>query len=558
MPGAALALILGIVVFSLVYHFYAKWVDRRVISADPERSTPARTYMDGVEFFPTNKNVLFGFQFKGIVGLAPVVGPIVAIMWGWLPALLWIIFGVTFIGWVQDYMSTMVSVRSDGKSFGPLSYSLIGSRTRKLLLLFMVFYLFLLCAAFAAVGANLLKANVLAVAPVAVLLLVAVLFGHMVYKMKMSPVTATAIALGLIIIGLFVGSNVPVSIANVDVWVVLVLLVSIIAATTPIWRFTQPILYLFFYVVYFSLILLVLALVFGNPTYVRPAFAGFVAPNGWPLWPLLFVVIACGAISGWHSLVSSSSTAKQIDKETDVLPICGGSMMSEGILGLVALSIVAVLTLDEATALGGPAAIFSKSGASLLGGSAVAQSLVGTMFVGLALGVLVLAIRIARITLSELAGDAIPALKNIYVSAIVFSVVVFILASPSIGALWLYIWVLFGGANQLMAGLALWIAALWLLNEKKPWIISGIPGVFMIVTTIAALVFASYGVLTKGLGFLATGETVKAGGNIIAGVIGATLVIAALIMCVDIYNAFGRIKAKPAPKVTAADGGEEE
>ncbi len=290
---------------------------------------------------------------------------------------------------------------------------------------------------------------------------------------------------------------------------------------------------------------------------MRPAFEGFVAPNGWPLWPLLFVTIACGAISGWHSLVSSSGTAKQIDRETDVLPICGGSMMSEGILSLVALSIVAVLTLDEASALGGPAAIFSKSGASLLGGSQLAQALVGAMFVGLALGVLVLAVRVARVTLTELAGDAISPLKNMYVSAIVFSIVVFILASPSIGALWLYIWVLFGGSNQLMAGLALWIAALWLLNEKKPWIISGIPGIFMIVTTISALIFASYGVFKAGTGFLAAGEAVKAGGNIIAGVIGAVLVIAALIMCVDIYNAFGRLKVKPVP-VTATDGGEEE
>ncbi len=555
--GPALVLIAGIVIFFLVYYVYARWVDRKIISADPERSTPARTYMDGVEFFPTNKNVLFGFQFKGIVGLAPVVGPIVAIMWGWLPALLWIIFGVTLIGWVQDYMSTMVTVRSEGKTFGPLSYSLIGSRTRKLLLLFMVFYLFLLCAAFAALSGRLLTANVQAVAPVVVVLLVAVLFGHMVYKMKMNPVTATTIGLVLIVIGLFVGSYVPISIANVDFWIVLVLIVSIIAAITPIWRFTQPTLYMFFYLVYGSLILLVLALVFRNPTYVRPAFEGFVAPNGWPLWPLLFVTIACGAISGWHSLVSSSGTAKQIDRETDVLPICGGSMMSEGILSLVALSIVAVLTLDEASALGGPAAIFSKSGASLLGGSQLAQALVGAMFVGLALGVLVLAVRVARVTLTELAGDAISPLKNMYVSAIVFSIVVFILASPSIGALWLYIWVLFGGSNQLMAGLALWIAALWLLNEKKPWIISGIPGIFMIVTTISALIFASYGVFKAGTGFLAAGEAVKAGGNIIAGVIGAVLVIAALIMCVDIYNAFGRLKVKPVP-VTATDGGEEE
>jgi carbon starvation protein len=558
MASAALVLVSGIILFFIVYHLYAKWFDQKIIQVDPEKSTPARTYLDGVEFFPTNKNILFGFQFKGIAGLSPVVGPIVAIMWGWLPALLWILLGNIFIGWVHDYMSTMVSVRNEGQSFGPLSYRLISSRTRKLLMLFMVFYLILLAAAFTALGAGLLKANVLVGVPTIFVLAAALLVGHMIYKMKMNPVNATVIGLVLIAVGLYIGSNVPVSIADINIWIIFILAVCIIAATTPIYSLTQPALYMFFYVVYFTLVALVLALIVKNPAYVRPAYTGFiVGPENFPLWPMMFVTIACGSISGWHSLVSSSATAKQIEKETDVRPVSVGAMFSEGLLALLALSIVAILTAKEATALGAPAAIFSKSGASILGGSALAQALVGLMFIGLTLGLMLLAMRIARLALSELAGDAIPPLKNRYISAIAFSIIVFLLASPSVGATWIYIWVLFGGSNQLMAGLALWIATLWLVETKKPWIITGIPGVFMIVTTIAALIFASYGVLTKGMDFLAKGEAVKAGGNLIAGVIGATLVIAALIMCVDIYNAYGRLKVKPAPRVAAADGGRE-
>ncbi|MDI6654624.1 MAG: 2-dehydropantoate 2-reductase, partial [Candidatus Hydrothermarchaeota archaeon] len=429
--GASVALVLvsGIILFFIVYHLYAKWFDQKIIQVDPEKSTPARTYLDGVEFFPTNKNILFGFQFKGIAGLSPVVGPIVAIMWGWLPALLWILLGNIFIGWVQDYMSAMVSVRNEGQSFGPLSYRLISSRTRKLLMLFMVFYLILLAAAFVALGAGLLKANVLAGVPTMFVLAAAVLVGHMIYKMKMNPVNATVIGLVLVAVGLYIGSNVPVSIADINIWIIFILAVSIIAATTPIYRFTQPALYMFFYVVYFTLVALVLALIFKNPAYVRPAYAGFiVGPENFPLWPMMFVTIACGSISGWHSLVSSSATAKQIEKETDVRPVCCGAMFSEGLLALLALSIVAILTAKEATALGGAAAIFSKSGASILGGSALVQALVGLMFIGLTLGLMLLAMRIARLALSELAGDAIPPLKNRYISAIAFSIIVFLLA----------------------------------------------------------------------------------------------------------------------------------
>lgn len=557
MASAGVVLILGLIVYFIVYNFYAKQVDKKLIQSDPSRATPAVTYMDGVEYFPTNKFVLFGFQFKSVAGLSPVVGPITAIMWGWLPGLLWILIGNTFIGWVQDYFSAMVSVRSEGQSFGPITHRLIGPRTRKVLLLFISFYLILVTTAFANLGAGAMKANIYSVVPTAGVLIGGLIVGYMIYKMKLSPMIATAVGLAVIVLTVFLGSANSISIENLDVWLLILFAICLVAANTPIWSFTQPVIYLFFYVVYFGLIALIVSMIFSNPEYVRPAYTTFwagAAGAELPLWPLMFVTIACGSISGWHSLVSSSSTSKQIENERDVLPVTAGSMLSEGMLAILAVSIVAVLSTEETKGLGAPA-IFSLGASKILGAGTVAKAYVGLIFIALTLAVMMLSLRIARMTLSELAGEYVPAVKNKYVSSLLFLAVCFVLASPSFGATWIYIWTLFGGSNQLMAGLALMIATLWLIDTKKPYLISGIPGIFMLVTTISALIFSSYRVFMAGSSFLAKGEMVKATGNILAGVIGSVLVLAALVMLVDIWKAYTRMTVKYAAPA-AADGGE--
>ncbi len=537
--NAAMILIAGIIIFFLVYYLRVKKIDSEVMKCDPLRATPAKVYMDGVEYFPTNKFVLFGFQFKSIAGLSPVVGAITAaLLWGWLPALIWILVGNIFIGWVQDYFSCMASMRNEGKSFGPLSYELIGPRTRNILMIFLVFYLILIMAAFASLAAGMLKASVTSIIPTATVLLAGVLVGLMIYKMKMNPFVGTAAGIVLILAGIYAGSSIPVTIGNVDVWLVALLLLCFIAALTPIWSFTQPTIYMFFYVVFFGLIALIASLIFGHPDFVRPDytdfFAGLTGQAAMPMWPLLFVTIACGSVSGWHSLVSSSATSKQIENEKDVAPVTAGSMLAEGALALLALSIVAMLPAVDTKGLAA-AAIFTKGAGSLLGGSPAAMAYVGLIFIALALAVMMLVVRLGRLTINEIGGDKIPLLGNKYISAILFLAVTFVLASPTFGGTWLYIWVLFGGSNQLMAGLALMIITLWLLETKKGWMISGVPGVFMIITTIAALGYASYQSLTK---------TPAAPGNIVAGLIGVILIVAALIMCYDIFGAFRKRKSK--------------
>ncbi len=543
MVNAAIILIGGIVIYFLIYYFRVKRVDRNTMKCDPSRATPANVYMDGVEYFPTNKFVLFGFQFKSIAGLSPVVGAITAaVLWGWLPALIWILVGNIFIGWVQDYFSCMISIRNEGKSFGPLSYELIGPRTRNILMIFLVFYLILIMAAFASLAAGMLKSSVNSIVPMAAVLLAGVIVGLMIYKMKLNPFVGTAAGIVLIAAGIFSGASLPVSVPDVNIWLVVLLLLCLVAALTPIWKFTQPTIYMFFYVVFFGLVALVISLITGHPDYIRPDytnfFAGLTGAAAKPLWPLLFVTIACGSVSGWHSLVSSSATSKQIENERDVAPVTGGSMLAEGALALLALSIVATLSVADTKGLAADA-IFTKGAASLLGGSPTAAAYVGLIFIALAMAVMMLVVRLGRLAISEVGGEKVPLLQNKYIASILFLAVTFILASPTFGGTWFYIWVLFGGSNQLMAGLALMIITLWLLDTKKGWMISGIPGIFMIVTTIAALGYASYQSLNSGL----TSSPMTAG-NIVAGLIGVILIIAALIMCLDIYRAFQkRIKA---------------
>jgi len=566
--NAAVILVAGIVIYFLVYHFRIKRIDRDVMKCDPSRATPASVYMDGVEYIPTNKFVLFGFQFKSIAGLAPVVGAITAALWwGWLPALAWILLGNIFIGWVQDYFSCMLSVRSEGKSFGPLAYELIGPRTRSILMIFLVFYLILIMAAFSSLAAGMLRASGSSIIPTAAVLISGVIVGLMIYRLKINPVVGTAAGIAMIVGGIYAGASFPIRIIDIynqyfaaitdpavasvletNIFLLILLLLCLVAALTPIWSFTQPTIYMFFYVVFFGLLALVAALIIGYPEFQRAAYVDFapvvkfspiVKEAVMPLWPFLFVTIACGSISGWHSLVSSSATSKQIENERDVAPITAGSMLAEGALALVALSIVAILasTTGSDGKLLSVNDIFKNGASSLLGGSAAVKAYVGLIFIALALAVMMLVVRLGRLTINEIGGERISLLQNRYVASLLFVAVTFVLASPTFGGTFQYIWILFGGSNQLMAGLALMIITIWLVDNKKGWAISGIPGLFMIATTISALGYISYLSLLNGF----TSNPVTPG-NIVAGFIGVVLIIAALIMCFDIYRAFQRRK----------------
>ncbi len=504
--------IITIGLYGVAYFGYAKWIDRNVWRSDAKKTTPAHMYMDGVEYFPVSRYVLWGYQFKSVAALGPILGPFIGITFGWLPALIWIIAGNFFIGWLQDYGAMMLSVRKEGRSFGPITYEFTGAKGRSNLLAFVLFYLIIISATFIALIAifwNTFPGTFVATIGIIV---AGVVCGQLLYKVKMNVFAVTGIGLALVVLSIWLGVwtstaipntfptrlfTGPDAVWNIPIWAALCAVILYFAATLPTPTFIQPTNYLAFYPAYAAIILILVgALVtpFTNTTVGMPAGPFLFDPQGilGPIWPILFVAIACGAISGWHSLVSSSSSSKQLDIETDALPVGGGAMLSEGLLALA--SLIAYMVLIPADFVGR-----TNVGAWVFGAVRLTSPFLGgltvpvlTTFFGLvliiyALTVQALVTRFFRLVAGETWGESrFRALGNKHVSTVVGLAVPWGFAvSGSWWALWLY----FGGANQLLAGLAIMLITIHLARSRAPSRYSLIPGIFMVVTTLAALVW---------------------------------------------------------------------
>ncbi len=563
---AAAALLIG-------YGWYAKTIDRDIIKPDPSKATPAKMYMDGVDFTPASRNVLFGYQFKSIAALGPIVGPIVAVKWGWLPALLWILLGTFLIGWVQDYASAVVAMREEGKTFGALSYQLISPRSRNLLLVFIYLYLLLIMGAFGKIVGFDLMTNPAVPLGVILVILLGILAGQMTYKWKQDIILTTVITVVGSFIGIWLGTLGPVkdffSAISGDpnttlflglswsqiLWSLVVMVLCYFGAVLPIWRWAQPINYVAFWIVFLGMLGGVIGMIVWHPGLPAdfPAFTSFSVTGLGPLWPVMFVTIACGAISGWHSLVSSSGTARQLEKETDALPVGGGAMFLEMVLAVIAL-LTAVVGVGaapglgyakyvELTSAGKNAGVFATGLAQFLSKIGIPTSFglpYGSVFLTLmALTIMYLVVRFMRVASAEFLGDSVPVLRNVHVGSIIALILSIILVWT--GA-WSYVWVLFGGANQLMASLALLIITLWLINQGKKYRWAFWPFIFMFVTTIAALILTAFNALK------AAAAGTKVVGNIFAGGIGIALIIAALILAWDGWQAIQRAIAKKPAK----------
>jgi carbon starvation protein len=549
--NSIVVLILGFIVFFIGYRIYAKYVDTKIMKADPKRATPAKMYMDGVEFMPTSKNILFGYQFKSIAGAAPVIGPIVAIQWGWLPAMLWLLLGALFIGWVHDYSSALVPMRREGASFGGLSYKLISPKARIILLSFIYFFLLLVAGAFGAIVVN--AATGQKSAPMAWLLLTigGVLAGQMIYRWKKDIILTTIVCVLIALFGIWVGTVAPsdsilgAGIANSKfAWAILALVFCYFAAVLPIWRFALPINYVASYIVFLGLLFGIIGVFILHPNFTLPAYTQFEIRIGY-LWPIMFVTIACGAISGWHSIVSSSGTARQLEYETDARPVGGGVMFVEMMLGLFALIIAGTIyasSSEYAAAIAkGPIGVFAAGVSKFLGAvgmpAAIGRSYGSVMLIVLAVTILQLVIRFMRVATSELMGDLSPIFKSAHVGTIIAELLVLILI---LTGWWQYLWVLFGGANQLMASMALMLVTAYLMSEGKPYGWTFYPMIFMFVTTVAALVYTSYSLFSKVFsGKVTAGALI---GNTLMGLVAIFLVIAAIILAAEGWKAFGRYR----------------
>jgi len=575
-------LILAFLGIGVGYFWYAKSIDRRIIQPDDSKATPATLYMDGVDFTPANRNVLFGYQFKSVAALGPIVGPIVAVRWGWLPALLWVIFGTFFIGWVQDYASIVLGVREDGQSFGALSYRLVSPRARSILLIFIYAYLLLIMGAFGKIVGYDLMTN--GGVPFGVLIAIGagLLAGQMTYKMKQDIIMTTVVTVVIAFIGIFVAKQTFITdiFASINgtkdgatpstvfgdvtwpqfLWSLVTLILCGFGAILPIWRWAQPINYVAFWIVLVGIVGGTIGVIVWHPSISTADFPAFTTWNGTlgslpsfgPLWPLLFVTIACGAISGWHSLVSSSGTARQLEKEGDALFVGGGSMFLEmfvAVLSLLAATVgVGADRYAELVGRGANAGVFANGLATFLNKIGLPTDYglpYGMVFLTLmALTIMYLVVRFMRVASAEFLGDRVPVLKNTTIGTIVALVLSAVLIWTGF---WSHIWILFGGANQLMAALALLLVSLWLMSQGKNYLWAFVPFIFMFITTIAALGKTAYDTIDRALNVEGLSATAKFG-SWLSGIIAIVLIIAALVLAFDSLQAIQKYRAEAAAK----------
>lgn len=584
--NSIVALLIGAVAIGVGYFVYARSINTSIIKPDDKKATPAKMFMDGVDFTPANRNVLFGYQFKSIAALGPILGPIIAVQWGWVPALLWIVIGTFFIGWVQDYTSIMIGVREEGQSFGALSYRLISPRSRMILLIFIYFYLWLIMGSFGVqVGYNLLT-KVTVPLGVIIVILVGILAGQMTYKWKQDIILTSVITVVLSFVGIYLSTLAPVqnffnglygvkfdeagkALASPTMFLtvtqakligsLLMVVICYFGAVLPIWRWAQPINYVAFWIVTLGILAGVIGLFIWHPGMGDfPAFTTFNVAGLGPLWPILFVTIACGAISGWHSLVSSSGTARQLEKETDALYVGGGSMFLEMFFAIIAFLTATVAWgsfqgYKDAGGGAAPANVFSNGLAAFMNKVGIpvnlGQAYGGIFLTLMALTIMYLVVRFMRAASSEALGDKIPIMKNVHVGTIL--ALVFTLA-----LIWLVpflqIWVMFGAANQLMASLALLLVTLWLKNKGKNYQWTFWPFIFMFVTTIGALLYKAYEAFFINLPKTADPVANKIASvsqftiaQVIIGIVALVLVITALILAWDALKAFRQPKAEP-------------
>jgi carbon starvation protein len=620
---------IGVVVIYVAYNYYARRIDRAVIQADPNRATPARMYMDGADFMPTSRFVLYGYHFKSIAAAGPIVGVITAAnLWGWLPSIIWLMVGVSLIGWASDYSAIMMAVRNDGNSLSAIAHRLIAPRTRRILFVFIFFYLLLIGGAFVGIMAAILAARPDVPFGILVLALMGLLGGYLIYRRRTDLILVTLLVVGVTLAAMAIGPlgvsfpagqaptwatgpvsgvvnginsainsggalytvvdptnadpRVPAAVNGVRpktatfdpatgaisvlpsflFWAIMLLVFSYLGTNLAIWRFAQPVNYIGFWITALTIGVSAIGAVLAP--FIRPevanfklaAFTSFAPAQAGgaiqSLWPMLFVTIACGAISGWHALFGSVGTARQLEYETDALPVGGGAMFSENTLGLLSLTAVAITTgLAGAGAFAaGVGNLLNVATFNLLPVS-YGTALGFGAFVVIVLTVVQLVFRVMRVTLGEWLGDAWVGFKNQHVATIVSSVAVLALV---LSGTWVYLWQLFGASNQLLAALSLLLVTLWLASTGRNPAYAGIPMVFMYVTTIAASLVTAWN-LFRTIAIAPNQQLISVLGAWAMIAVALLLVGAALLIAWDGYRAWNRYRgarAEPAPAPTTA------
>ena len=490
-------ILFALLAFTAAYFIYGKKA-ARWIGVDPKRETPAHKLKDGIDFVPTKKTILLGHHFSSIAGAAPIIGPIVAISYGWVPVILWIIIGGIFIGAIHDFTSLMASVRNNGGSIGEVIYAEIGKRGKILFLLFSWSTITLIVAVFTNIVADTFTSVPSAGTASIVFMLSAIVLGLLTYKFGFPHWALTLTGIMLIPLSLYIGTLFPL-VLSFDTWTLFLFIYIFAASVLPVWLLLQPRDYLNSFMLYALIFFAFIGLVWVNPKINLPAFTSFEVNELGFLFPMLFVTVACGAISGFHSLISSGTSSKQLKNENDALFVSYGSMMIESFLAVIALVIVA----SVAVAIGklgasNPVDIFADGFATLLDRLKIdfelAKTFASLTISAFALTSLDTATRLGRYAFQEFFssnksndknGKKESFLANRYVATIATITASGILIFSGQG---LKIWPVFGVANQLLAVLALLAVTVWLTRTKRKSAFTRIPMYFMFVTTMTALV----------------------------------------------------------------------
>ncbi len=528
-------LIGGLAAFAVGYQVYSKYLANHIYKLDPDFQTPAKQFEDGVDYLPTNKHILFGHHFTSVAGAAPIVGPAIAVIWGWLPALIWVVVGTVAAGAVHDFGTLWISVRHKGQSIGTLAESIVGGRARVLFLLIIFFLLLLVNAVFAVVIANLLMANPGAVAPVWGTLVVAVIVGFLIYRMGVGVLLPSLGALAVLYVLIWTGQYLPFSLpdffgfdptasqlavgtqqdalqaATADGvrigWVVLLFVYGFVASVLPVWVLLQPRDYINSHQLFVALGIIFLGVLITNPPVIAPAINSNLPSDTPSFFPLLFVTIACGAISGFHGLVASGTTAKQLSNEVEARYVGYGGALGEG---LVALTSILATTAGFAVFAGidgwyehyatwqgasrGATSAFVNGVAVLAQGVGIPHQ-VATVFaavvvISFAATTMDTGIRLQRYIVTELANQyGFKQLGNKWLATLVAAGSCAILAiGLDRGAGGMRLWPLFGTTNQLTAGLSLLVITIYLMTLKRKVWATAVPMVFLLLMTTWAMV----------------------------------------------------------------------
>ncbi len=550
--SAIIPAVIGIVLVAAGYFFYSKFIAEKIYRLDPNFETPAHSMRDDLDYVPTNRVVLWGHHFTAVAGAAPIIGPAIAVIWGWLPAFIWVIGGTIFFAGVHDFGAIWASVRNQGRSVGSLTGDVVSLRARTLFMFVIFFLLMMVNAVFAVAISNAFVDTPSSVIPAWSAIVVAVAIGVLIYRVKVPILWPTVIGTIILYAVIYVGDQVPVSLPETFMglgaapqWILILFLYATIASLLPVWLLLQPRDYINGIQLIIGLALLFGAVFAANPTIVAPIYNTAVPEGTPPLFPLLFVTIACGALSGFHGLVASGTTSKQLNKETDARFVGYLGSSGEGMLALVTILAVSAgfATLGEwqATYTEFPGSLgiptFVAGGSTIIAnGTPLPQEFAATLLAVMAVlfagTTMDAGVRLQRYIVQEWGTIYnIPVLQNGYIATFAAVAACLALAFGAGGADGqggMIIWPLFGTTNQLLAGLTLLVISVMLVKLGRRYIFTLAPMLFVTLMSLAAAIYQLWDLFTTGQYFLVAVDVV--------------VIIMALFVLLESQSAFSREK----------------